>query len=302
MILIFVWVGVSKSVKRDSPDYSVSADQLYNEYKSNEVAADSKYKGKIVVVSGVIQDIGKDIIAQPYIVIGGMGFLDGVQCMFTGSENASVARLYKGQSVKVKGEVVGKMGNVLLNRCSLQVVAKVTVDSDKGEYSDKGKRDEAISDLNKAAAESRESALCLDLQTMNSQIELYKVQHEGRLPGAGTATFWEAMTGQTNINGGIGSDYGPYVQKILTNPFNDLNTVDVSGTGILGDDSHGWDFNPTTGAFRADNSGTPSDAKIEQAEVELEAEPELGTIASKNRVKEAEVYLTQGVAYFKKGE
>lgn len=110
----------TRAVKRQSPAYSLTADQLYNEYKSNEVAADSKYKGKIVLVSGVVQDIGKDIMDEAYIVIGGQGFLDGVQCMFTESENASIIRLSKGQSVKVKGEVSGKMGNVLINKCSLQ--------------------------------------------------------------------------------------------------------------------------------------------------------------------------------------
>jgi hypothetical protein len=71
-------------------------------------------------VSGVIRNIGKDIMGGAYIVIGGSGFLDGVQCTFTKSENPSVARLSKGESVTVKGQVGGKMGNVLLNKCTFQ--------------------------------------------------------------------------------------------------------------------------------------------------------------------------------------
>ena len=55
-----------------------------------------------------------------YIVIGGEGFLDGVQCTFTKGEQSSVARLSKGQRVTVKGEVAGKMGNVLVNKARLQ--------------------------------------------------------------------------------------------------------------------------------------------------------------------------------------
>ena len=111
-----------------------------------------------------------------------------------------------------------------------------------------------IPQFTEASTEAKTSSLCTDLQTMRSQIELYKVQHNDDMPGAGAATFVEAMTGQTDIYGAVGTDYGPYVQKIPTNAFTDKDTIDVSGMGALGDDSHGWDFNPTTGAFHADDS------------------------------------------------
>jgi tRNA(Ile2) C34 agmatinyltransferase TiaS len=110
----------TQKVQSKVTSYILSANQLYHEYDSNEVAADVKYKGKVVIVSGTVQDIGKDIMGDAYIVIGGEGFLDGVQCMFTKGEQSSVSRLSKGQQVKVKGEVSGKTGNVIVNKCSLQ--------------------------------------------------------------------------------------------------------------------------------------------------------------------------------------
>jgi hypothetical protein len=110
----------TKRIQGQAPDYRTTADALFSEFKENEVAADAKYKGKIVVVSGVIQAIGKDVMDQAYIVLGGGGFLDGVQCTFTESQNASVGSLTKGESVSVKGEISGKMGNVLITKCSLQ--------------------------------------------------------------------------------------------------------------------------------------------------------------------------------------
>jgi tRNA_anti-like len=110
----------TKQVRSKTPDYGLSANELYNEYKANEVAADAKFKGKVVVVSGTIDSIGKDLMDQAYVVIGGKGFLDGVQCTFTKGEESSVARLSKGQHVTIKGEVAGKMGNVLVNKSSLQ--------------------------------------------------------------------------------------------------------------------------------------------------------------------------------------
>lgn len=110
----------TKEVQSKAPSYTLSANQLYREYENNEVSADAKYKGKIVIVSGKIQDIGKDIMDEPYIVIGGEGFLDGVQCSFAKSQESSIARLSKGQNVKVKGKVSGKMGNVQIENSSLQ--------------------------------------------------------------------------------------------------------------------------------------------------------------------------------------
>lgn len=56
----------TKEVQSKTPSYTLSADQLYREYESNEVAADEKYKGEIVIVYGEIQDIGKDIMDEPY--------------------------------------------------------------------------------------------------------------------------------------------------------------------------------------------------------------------------------------------
>jgi len=109
-----------------------------------------------------------------------------------------------------------------------------------------------IPQFTEASTEAKTSSLCTDLQTMRSQIELYKIQHNDDLPSAGTAGFVLAMTGQTNIAGAVGTDYGPYLQKIPTNPFNDSDVITENGT--LGDDSGGWEFNTTTGAFHADDT------------------------------------------------
>jgi len=108
-----------------------------------------------------------------------------------------------------------------------------------------------IPQFTEASTEAKTSSLCTDLQTMRSQIELYKIQHNDNLPGSGTASFIEALTGQTDIAGAVGTDYGPYLQKIPTNQFTDLDTVELDGT--LGGGSHGWNFNQTTGAFHADD-------------------------------------------------
>jgi len=110
-----------------------------------------------------------------------------------------------------------------------------------------------IPQFTEASTEAKTSSLCTDLQTMRSQIELYKIQHNDNLPGAGTATLIQALTGQTDIAGAVGTDYGPYVQQIPTNQFNDLSTIEEEAGSVgLGGGNCGWHFNNVTGAFHAD--------------------------------------------------
>lgn len=98
----------------------LTANALYQEYNDNAINADIKYKGKNVEVSGRIKRIGTDILNDPYVVLGGTGILDGVQCMFPKDQAAQLAELRKQQFIVVAGEVRGiVIGNVLLKKCRL---------------------------------------------------------------------------------------------------------------------------------------------------------------------------------------
>ena len=107
-----------------------------------------------------------------------------------------------------------------------------------------------IPQFTEASTEAKLSSLCTDLQTMRSQIELYKIQHNDVPPAF--ASFEAQMTEQTDITGAAGTDYGPYIQKVPTNQFNNLNTLD--NTGTIGDNVGGWEYNATTGAINADDN------------------------------------------------
>ena len=112
-----------------------------------------------------------------------------------------------------------------------------------------------IPQFTEASTEAKTSSLCTDLQTMRSQIELYKIQHNDDMPHEGTATLIPALIGQTDVAGAVGTDYGPYIQKIPTNQFTDLATIqEEAGTAGLGDGSHGWHYDTNTGQFHADDT------------------------------------------------
>jgi len=122
-----------------------------------------------------------------------------------------------------------------------------------------------IPQFTEASTEAKTSSLCTDLQTMRSQIELYKIQHNDNLPGSGTATLIEALTGYTDVAGAVAvgpaaNVYGPYIQKIPTNQFTNLDTIRENAVADQGAGTQGWHFNTSTGAFHADD--TPAHALL----------------------------------------
>jgi general secretion pathway protein G len=115
-----------------------------------------------------------------------------------------------------------------------------------------------IPEFTDASGQARESSLRSNLQTMRSQIELYQVQHNDAFPGdAADTTFVEAMTETTNAAGSkTGTDFGPYVQQIPRNPYNNLDTVREEAVSTAGANTEGWTFNTTNGDFQADDDAT----------------------------------------------
>ncbi|HUT02044.1 MAG TPA: prepilin-type N-terminal cleavage/methylation domain-containing protein [Phycisphaerae bacterium] len=114
-----------------------------------------------------------------------------------------------------------------------------------------------IPQFTEASNDARVSALVSDLQTVRSQVELYKVQHKDDYPGtvSGTWTignFVTHLTSKTTIDGVAGGTLGPYLQKFPTNPFNTSAAV-RDATAVADPNSEvsteGWWFNSTTGNF-----------------------------------------------------
>ena len=99
----------------------VTADALYSAYNQNQVAADAKYKGNMVEVTGVISSIGKDILNNPYVELGtGEYSALGIQCMFPQADESQLAGLTSGQSVTLEGTVSGETITIVeIDGCSI---------------------------------------------------------------------------------------------------------------------------------------------------------------------------------------
>lgn len=109
-----------KKTKSGKVAATLTADALYRAYKANEVQADSKYKGKVLKVSGVVDGIGKDMLDKPYVSLKTSSPIMTVQCFFSKSHLKTLGNLKKGQELTVKGVCDGKLGNVMLRGCVIE--------------------------------------------------------------------------------------------------------------------------------------------------------------------------------------
>jgi general secretion pathway protein G len=126
-----------------------------------------------------------------------------------------------------------------------------------------------IPQFTQASAQARESNLKTNLQTVRSQMLLYKTQHNEAYPATSLAT---QLVQYTDISGGTATSpdsthtFGPYLQSIPINPISNLNAIRMvtgAATAFSAPTTDGgWYFNSTTGEFRADlkDSWTTSDA------------------------------------------
>ena len=86
-----------------------------------------------------------------------------------------------------------------------------------------------IPQFTQASTEAREASLRSNLQSVRSQIELFKIQHNDFAPTS-NATFEDQMCGRTDQNGAlnVAGEFGPYLQAIPVNPFTSGNTINAA--------------------------------------------------------------------------
>lgn len=101
--------------------------------------------------------------------------------------------------------------------------------------------------------DAKESTALFNLNTLRSQIELYKAQHGGNLPNA-------TLTDLTSSTTYGGKTFAPYMTSIPDNPVSGTNAVKASAGNsiVVGDvtanDAGGWIYSPASGEIRLDHS------------------------------------------------
>lgn len=113
--------GQPEQAVDESPAFELSADEFGAAYEDDSEAANAKYAGKVILITGVVSDSGTDASGNPYIVVGeGPSLLSGVQCMFTPDDEDQLSTLKKGETVSVQGKAENYVVIPLLSGCSIQ--------------------------------------------------------------------------------------------------------------------------------------------------------------------------------------
>lgn len=113
-----------KEVYPDSPyfldvDFEMTSSELYKAYEENEVSADEKYKGKKIAITGIIDNIGKDPMDNPYISFK-ENYLQGITCYFSEKNIKDISQLNKGDKITIIGECRGfVLTNVIIRKCDI---------------------------------------------------------------------------------------------------------------------------------------------------------------------------------------
>jgi general secretion pathway protein G len=113
-----------------------------------------------------------------------------------------------------------------------------------------------IPQFTNASTSARSASTVSQLQTLRSQIQLFKLQHNDTLPDLVT-NQWGQLINKTNLTGAVDATaagiYGPYLETTPKNPLNNNSAVDASASGT----TIGWVYTLTTGAIQATNQ-TPT--------------------------------------------
>ena len=117
--------------------------------------------------------------------------------------------------------------------------------------------------FSQASKDAKESSVVQNLQMIRHQVSLYKFQHDGQLPAAGTTdavAFTNQLTQKTTLAGVVDATngtLGPYIiSQLPPNSYNNLRSITVKN-GVLvaadydGTGGHGWTFSSLTGEVRA---------------------------------------------------
>lgn len=103
-----------------APPLAVTAQELFDAYSANEVAAQARFDGQQIAVTGVVQDITLDLLDEPVVSLATSNQFMPVRLQFEKDDAAATGALAKGQTVTVTcGKIMEVVGTPSLDDCVL---------------------------------------------------------------------------------------------------------------------------------------------------------------------------------------
>lgn len=115
-IAFYLYNKPHRDVASEKPAFTLTADQLFDEYEVDETAANAKYLDQTVEVTGTIAEVGTNDAGQNLVILSAENaMIGGISATF----QEKTENLSEGQSVSVKCRCTGKLMDVVLINCTL---------------------------------------------------------------------------------------------------------------------------------------------------------------------------------------
>ena len=105
--------------------------------------------------------------------------------------------------------------------------------------------------------DAKTSTVKFNLATLRSQIQLYRAQHNGLVPGATLSQLTTTTDASGTAGSGANFVFGPYLREIPVNPFTNAKTVTTTSEDPIATapgGTGGWIYNATTGSIWIDHA------------------------------------------------
>lgn|SRR5260370_16153139 len=124
LIVFSIWLGLvlgcsslrkavnDKRAERERPPITISAEDLYQAYQSNEADAEKLYQGRIMIVTGTVGSTSTPEagMGNPAVILFDARQKPIVNCFgFATDEKDAISKLKTGQKISVKGKCMGKV-------------------------------------------------------------------------------------------------------------------------------------------------------------------------------------------------
>jgi type II secretory pathway pseudopilin PulG len=115
-----------------------------------------------------------------------------------------------------------------------------------------------IPQFSDSTRDAKRNTATFNLHTLRNQIQLYKSQHDGKVPTATLVELISKTDAQGNVGTGATHIYGPYVNAIPDNPITGSNTVRAAAANppaaASGAADAGWLYHAATGNIWLDDA------------------------------------------------
>lgn len=112
----FVYNKPHRDVAAEEAKFTLTANQLFDEFEADEAASNSKYLDQTVEVSGEIAELGVNDAGQAFVIlVAENAMIGGVSATFGGEQ----AGLEIGKNVSLKCRCTGKLMDVVLINCTV---------------------------------------------------------------------------------------------------------------------------------------------------------------------------------------